>query len=241
MALPVSTIVFWLIAIMIAGSALLTAAAKNILHAAFALATAFLGVGAMYVFLHADFVAAVQLIVYVGGIIVLIMFAVMFSSNVAEDTSKEKRGRAGVVFGALAAAGVFAVMLLMISRLEKPLNRHNTYAAVDYANTVGVQPRSDEQAVKDAALVAKNDAALNPVGETPWKSLSNDKLKERVYKTLGEKEGKELFDALQKTERGRIGLGHKLVGDYLLPFEVASILLLAALVGAVVIVRKEIG
>lgn len=236
MALSVSTIVFWLIAIMIAGSALMTAAAKNILHAAFALATAFLGVGAMYVFLHADFVAAVQLIVYVGGIIVLIMFAVMFSSNVAEDTSKEKRGRAGVIFGALAAAGVFAVILLMIGRLEVPLNANNKYASVDYANTVGVQPISEQKAAEYAALINKHQNVLKSA-----MTMSNAQLEEHINAQLGKTpESKELLEAVTK-QRGHIGLGHRLVGDYLLPFEVASILLLAALIGAVVIVRKEIG
>ena len=65
----ISTVVFWFIALMTVGSAVLVVTAKNILHAGFALCLTFLGVAGLYVFLHADFVAAVQLIVYVGGIL----------------------------------------------------------------------------------------------------------------------------------------------------------------------------
>src|SRR5207248_1414802 len=86
-----STLIFWIIALLTIGSAVMTVCARNILHAAFALCLTFMGVAGLYVFLHADFVAAVQLIVYVGGILVLIMFAIMFSSNMVEDTAE--RGR----------------------------------------------------------------------------------------------------------------------------------------------------
>src|SRR5215813_995730 len=136
--MAISTFVFWLVVLMTAGSALIVVGARNILHAAFALCMAFLGVGALYVFLHADFVAAVQLIVYVGGILVLIMFAVMFSSNVAEDTSGERRGLFSMVTGLAAAVMIFIGILMMINRLEVPLNAQNQYASVDYSNTVGV-------------------------------------------------------------------------------------------------------
>ncbi len=210
--------------------------ARNILHAAFALCTAFLGVGALYLFLHADFVAAVQLIVYVGGILVLIMFAVMFSSNVAEDTSGERRGWFSMATGGVAALAVFGGIYLMIQRLEKPLAEQNQYAAVDYVNTVGVH--SDTQSKEDIALIKSEEKALNLT--SPIDKLSNEDLHKRVDSTPGDKaKHDELYAALERN-RGRYGIGHKLIGEYLLPFEVASILLLAALVGAVVIVRKEL-
>ena len=88
----IATVIFWAVVLLTAGSAVLVVTARNILHAAFALCLSFLGVAALYIFLHADFVAGVQLIVYVGGILVLIMFAVMFSSNVVEDTAEKRRG-----------------------------------------------------------------------------------------------------------------------------------------------------
>jgi NAD(P)H-quinone oxidoreductase subunit 6 len=154
-------------------------AARNILHAAFSLCLTFLGVGAIYVYLHADFVAAVQLIVYVGGILVLIMFAIMFSSNVVEDTAEHRRGYLAIGAGALTAAAIFFAIFLITQRLEGPLSEVNKHARAPYVPTVSVAP-------------------------------------------------------------GQTGIGHYLMGQYLLPFEVASVLLLAALVGAVVIVRKEL-
>src|SRR5205814_3891334 len=126
--MAISSFVFWLVVLMTGGSAVVVVGARNILHAAFALCTAFLGVGALYVCLHADFVAAVQLIVYVGGILVLIMFAVMFSSNVAEDTSAERRGWFSMTTGGMTALAVFGGIFLMIQRLEKPLAEQNRYA-----------------------------------------------------------------------------------------------------------------
>ncbi len=174
-----ATLIFWFIVLLTAGSAVLVVTARNILHAAFSLCLTFLGVGAIYVFLHADFVAAVQLIVYVGGILVLIMFAIMFSSNVVEDTAEKRSSKLAMVAGGAAALAIFAALCMMNNRLEEPLAQANKYGNVAYHATVSV--------------------------------------------------------ASQET-----GLGHYLMGQYVLPFEVVSVLLLAALIGAVVIVRKEL-
>ncbi|MCY3021678.1 MAG: NADH-quinone oxidoreductase subunit J [Planctomycetota bacterium] len=174
-----ATLIFWLVVLVTVASAIAVVTARNILHAAFSLCLTFLGVAATYIFLHADFVAAVQLIVYVGGILVLIMFAIMFSSNVVEDTAEGRRGLLALGAGAAGMAAVFAAVLLLTSRLAEPLKTANPCANVAYAATVSV-------------------------------------------------------------EAGQTGIGHCLMGPYLLPFEVVSVLLLAALIGAVVIVRKEV-
>lgn len=220
---------------MTASSALVVVGARNILHAAFALCTAFLGVGALYVFLHADFVAAVQLIVYVGGILVLIMFAIMFSSNVAEDTSAERRGWFSMTTGFIAALAVFIGVLLLVRRLEVPLHEQNRYAAVDYANTVGVAPSTVSS--EELALVKlKTNSEI--VGAVSTMSDENAKA-EMIKRSASPEEGLKLYNAWHQS-KGYYGIGHKLVGEYILPFEVVSVLLLAALLGAVVIVRKEL-
>lgn len=218
---------------MTASSALVVVGARNILHAAFALCTAFLGVGALYVFLHADFVAAVQLIVYVGGILVLIMFAIMFSSNVAEDTSAERRGWFSMATGGMAALAVFIGILLLVRRLEVPLHEQNKCAAVDYANTVGVAPSTVSG--DELALVKKYPDIVGAVS-----TMSDENAKAEMIKQLPkEDKGLKLYNAWHQS-KGYYGIGHKLVGEYILPFEVVSVLLLAALLGAVVIVRKEL-
>jgi NADH-quinone oxidoreductase subunit J len=177
--MSIAAFVFWIIALLTMGSAVMVVTARNILHAAFSLCLTFLGVAALYVFLHADFVAAVQLIVYVGGILVLIMFAIMFSSNKVEETEEARRHWLALGTGAVTAFAIFAVILIINLRLQVPLAIQNGFASQPFAPTASVQS-------------------------------------------------------------GQTGIGHLLMGQYLLPFEFVSVILLAVLLGAVVIVRKEL-
>lgn len=164
------TAIFWLLALSTMGSAVFVVSTRNIVHAAFALVLTFGGVAGLYFFLAADFVAAVQLIVYVGGILVLILFAVMLSTRVEGEVKEASRINLG--------RGLFVGVLLlgalgwMISRL-------------------GVT------------------AETNGLGAESF-----------VFSTAK--------------------IGTLILGKYLLPFEVVSVLLLAALIGAVVIARKEL-
>src|SRR5713226_907273 len=79
-----STALFYLIAIVTVGSAAIVAFSRNIIYSAFSLLGTFAGVAGLYVFLGADFVAAVQLLIYVGGILVLILFAVMLTHRITD-------------------------------------------------------------------------------------------------------------------------------------------------------------
>ena len=76
-----TAILFYLFALMIIGSASIMVFSKNIVHSAFALMFTLIGVAAIYVLLYADFLAATQLLVYVGGILILILFGVMLTSQ----------------------------------------------------------------------------------------------------------------------------------------------------------------
>jgi NADH-quinone oxidoreductase subunit J len=80
--MEISTAVFYLVAIITVGSAAMVAFSRNIIYSAFSLLGAFGGVAGIYVFLGADFVAAVQLLIYVGGILVLVLFAVMLDNRI---------------------------------------------------------------------------------------------------------------------------------------------------------------
>src|SRR5437870_13792752 len=80
----VSTAVFYLIAIITVGSAVMVAFSRNIIYSAFSLLGTFMGVAGIYIFLGADFVAAVQVLIYVGGILVLILFAVMLTHRITD-------------------------------------------------------------------------------------------------------------------------------------------------------------
>src|SRR3954454_16532515 len=164
--MEISTAVFYLVAIITVGSAIVVAFSRNIIYSAFSLLGTFAGVAGIYIFLGADFVAAVQLLIYVGGILILILFAVMLTHRISDvEITNRAAGRVPAVI----ITGVFLVLLL--------------------------------QTIRD----------------TPWV-----KVKEVAYQPTTAK------------------IGDLFLQTYLLPFELASLVLLAAMIGAVVISRKEI-
>lgn len=164
--MEISTAVFYLIAAITVGSAIIVAFSRNIIYSAFSLLGTFMGVAGLYAFLGADFVAAVQVLIYVGGILVLILFAVMLTHRI---TDVQITNRAAGRIPALIVVGVFVALLAQTVR------------------------------------------------ETPWA-----RVKEVLYEPTTSK------------------IGDLFLENYLLPFELASLVLLAALIGAVVLSRKEI-
>lgn len=76
-----TAILFYLFSIVTLGAAAVMVFSKNIVHSAFALMFSLIGVAALYVLLYADFLAATQLLVYVGGILILILFGVMLTTQ----------------------------------------------------------------------------------------------------------------------------------------------------------------
>src|SRR5919106_1528818 len=100
----VSTVVFYLVAIITIGSAFMVAFSRNIIYSAFSLLGTFAGVAGLYVFLGADFVAAVQVLIYVGGILILILFAVMLTRRITDvEITNRAAGRipAVIIIGLL--------------------------------------------------------------------------------------------------------------------------------------------
>ena len=170
MEFTLTNFIFYGFALMTVGSALLVVTVRNIVHAAFSLMVTLFGVAGLYVFLQADFLAATQVIVYVGGILVLILFGVMMTSGRLEMRIHIERGQ--LLLGGVVALALLTLLLTII------------------ANT--------------------------PV----WKNLTDD--------------GTELPPTTEKI--GELILN----GPFLLPFEVVSVLLLVALIGAALISRKEV-
>ena len=158
---------FYLFAVMTVAGAAGCTFSRNIIYSAWWLLFAFMGVAGLYVFLGADFPAVAQVLIYVGGILVLILFAIMLTKQIGEDP---KLTNAHLVLPVGAALGAVTIGTL-------------TYMAV----------------------------------MAPWKLIA-----EPSYEPVS------------------AGLGVAFLTDYLLPFEVASVVLLAALIGSVIIARKEI-
>ena len=159
-------ILFYVLATLTVAGAAGVALSRNILYSSVGLLMALLGAGSLYVFLQADFLAVTQLLVYIGGVLVLILFAVMLTNRITDITVSNSSF--GLFGGVLLFAAVAPVLLAV-------------------------------------AVV------------TPW--------------PVGEP------TALAHTTEA---IGDGFLTRWLLPFEVASMVLLATLVGAVVIARKEI-
>lgn len=110
-----STLLFWPVVALVAAGGLGAAVARNLVYAALSLGACLAGLAAMYLFLQADYLAVVQMIVYVGGILVLILFGVMFSRDVQGRSTRPGPGSKvlAVAAGALVlgVAGRFALLV----------------------------------------------------------------------------------------------------------------------------------
>jgi NADH-quinone oxidoreductase subunit J len=102
-------IIFYLFATITLVSAFFVVTIRNIVYSAFFLLFTFFGVAGIYIILGADFVAMVQLIVYVGGILVLILFGVMLTNKI---TNVQIKSGTSQVIPAAIGVGLFAGILV---------------------------------------------------------------------------------------------------------------------------------
>jgi NADH-quinone oxidoreductase subunit J len=107
-------IVFYTFATLVITSAGLVVYGKNLVHSAFALLATFFGVAVFYVLLGADFLAGAQLLVYVGGILILLLFGVMLTHRIFDMNLKTETFQ--VVPGAAVAVIVFVTLVTLIYR-----------------------------------------------------------------------------------------------------------------------------
>lgn len=157
--------IFLLLASLIVVAATAAVTLRNIFHSALALILCFAAVAGLYLLLEAPFVAAVQVLIYVGAISVLILFAVMLTERVMDPklSARNEQWWLGLVLTSIAATTLGAV-----------------------------------------------------VGSAPWPTSNAPLLTDQVAT-----------------------LGRELLTTYVLPFEVASLLLLMALLGAIIIAREK--
>jgi len=107
-----STIIFYLLAALTLGSGLLSVSTRQIFRAAIYLLFSLIGIAGIYFWLDYQFIAAVQIVVYVGGIVVLIIFSIFLTQQAGEKMPKQKIGRK--IFSALAVFCGFALSILQI-------------------------------------------------------------------------------------------------------------------------------
>ncbi len=108
-------IIFYVIAIFTSLSAIYVVSTRSLVRSVFFLFFTLFGVGMIYAFLGVDFIAVVQILLYVGGIAVLILFAVMLSKRPYKPEIFVSRGR--TIGAALISGIIFIILLLTINVL----------------------------------------------------------------------------------------------------------------------------
>lgn len=103
-------IIFGLLAALIVGAATMVVTVRNVIHAALWLIASFFGVGALYLLLEAEFIAVVQVLVYVGAISILILFAIMLTRHVSGEGERQLTSRWWLA--AIVALGLFGAVML---------------------------------------------------------------------------------------------------------------------------------
>ncbi len=112
-------IIFYIFSALTLAAALLILFSKNLIYGAFALFVAFLGVAALYVLAGADFLAVSQIMIYVGGILVLLIFGIMLTQKKEKSNDSTRHNRIEVpitrkIWGFLTGAGLFALLVKVI-------------------------------------------------------------------------------------------------------------------------------
>src|SRR6476659_7712577 len=118
-ALQPGTVFFYLLATVVVVSAAGVALAPNILYSAFALLGSLGGVAGLYLYMGADFLGIAQLLIYVGGILVLILFAVLLTNRIGEMNITNLS--AGLMIGIPAAVAVIALVVKMCLQTPWPV------------------------------------------------------------------------------------------------------------------------
>ncbi len=126
----ITDLVFWLFCLITVGGAVYVLFSEHVLYAAYGLLVTFLGVAGIFVFAGAEFVSAAQIMIYVGGILVLLVFGIMLSSQKKTGLSHLKVENAPRGTGLLIACLLGVVLILLVSRLTFTGEVTGTWLAV---------------------------------------------------------------------------------------------------------------
>ena len=131
--MTVDAVAFYALAILLVGSALAVVLTKNLFHAVLWLALALTGTAGIFLLLDAEFLAAVQLLLYAGGIVTIVVFAIVVTERlVGERISQTSRRIAG---GAIVTAALLGVILSGIT--DQPLATVRAPMAADLTRIIG--------------------------------------------------------------------------------------------------------
>ena len=112
---------FWSLAVVLVGSALAVVLTKNLFHAVLWLALALVGTAGIFLALDAEFIAAVQILLYAGGVVTVVVFAIVVTERLVGERLSQTSRR--VALGAATSAALLAGLLGSIWRSALPATR----------------------------------------------------------------------------------------------------------------------
>jgi len=129
------SLAFWALAIVLVGSALAVVLSKNLFHSVLWLALSLTGTAGIFLLLEAEFLAAVQLLLYAGGIVTIVVFAIVVTERlVGERISQTSRH---ITAGAIASAALVTLVINMIA--QRPLATSRPPMTGDLTRAIGEQ------------------------------------------------------------------------------------------------------
>jgi NADH:ubiquinone oxidoreductase subunit 6 (subunit J) len=127
------TVAFWSLAIVLVGSALAVVLSKNLFHSVLWLALALTGTAGVFLLLEAEFLAAVQLLLYAGGIVTIVVFAIVVTERLVGERITQTNRR--ITGGAVTALAFVALVVNFIS--QQPLATSRQPLTTDLTRTLG--------------------------------------------------------------------------------------------------------
>ncbi len=124
-------IAFYVVALVILATAVCTVAVKNILQSAVFLIFSFVATAILYLLLHAEFTALAQVMVYVGGVVIFVVFTILLTSRLGEDAFAVKIPR---VFAAFSLSAVFVLVMVKCLLPLEGLSSGTVSASEGYAS-----------------------------------------------------------------------------------------------------------
>ncbi len=155
---------------------------RNLFHAALAMMAAFLGVAGVYILLDAGFLAAAQLLVYIGAISILVIFAIMLTRRLMQ--SDDSSFNSQPLFGGFTAVATFALITVVFYQMQE-IWPWSPNAETGFTSRPGAEAGVTDEVLRDSVV--------------------------------------------------RLGESFVNADAFVIPFEIASVLLLAAMVGAILI------
>lgn len=221
-------VLFWVFAILTCGGAIAVVAVQNVVRMAFWLVVSLGSVAALFFLLHADFLGAAQLLIYVGGTVVLLVFGVMLTAS--GHTIKVQASPAEVMLG----SGVGLVLLFVLLFGIKSVDWADVATRIPAAGPSPALVDEEHNQKLRAAIVNATTPAEKSAAEQALQASEARIQSGRTVRQLGL-----AFYGLRPDQDLGRPAGQALAAGYLLPFEIISIHLLVVLIGAAYLARAK--